>query len=439
MRRRTDDREYPLYPRIGIAWRGLFWLFWGLILIGGAVGGSYAVVQQVNLPSYREYLGELRPDRDPVAINLPAGVYLDQILVERGAQVKSGQTIATLDIAAMTARLAEIDRQIIADFVLRSCLLGTTTVPDRQPVADPEFTALVQLARRECANQQEQRATRQAQHAVDRSILEERRKLFQSYLFLSMRHIRAEGDRLQPLHTAVSLAISKNILDQKIANLDHRTAQERFDFNNQTIAEARKISERIAVNLQLRAVLSRYVQSPRLLAPDSGHINRIRPVQPGTSLREPVEIVDITPAGQAAFWAEFKVPANDIDLISLGMEVQMTLLGGWHKTPVLVGHIEKIVQGQGGFVTVAVQVSEQSVTDLAAPTDGVALRETGTASALQVRFADYHLGAELLRGLSVLAPQNIGGLFNPVFAPDVPKPTHSRDHQNRPEQHLRDG
>ncbi len=410
MRQQAPEAEYSVCPRGRPALRSLLWSSWGLGMVGGLLAGLCLVLTQITLPSHREFAGVLQPARGPVALQLPAGVQLERILVERGEEVAAGQTLVTLDTATMEARLAEIKREIAADSLLRACILGAEsehapdTWGDTGTGGDTETRALLTIARLDCATRQEARAAGEARIAVERSILDERRDLLEDYLIVSARNTVASTPTPESIRKTLALAISRNLIDRMIAELDNDADAARTDRRQAAITKVRALSDRIAQNLRQGAVLIRYLQAPRLLAPDAGRINRIRPVQAGLSLGDTVEIIEIVPDDSPSFIARFDIPEPDAATLDQGMQVRMSLLGGWHRTPLLSGEITSFSGVRDGMVTAEVRLSAQSAADLSDPDDGVALRGRNTASRLRVKLDDYRMDEELLRNLDRLAP-----------------------------------
>ncbi len=404
MQHNISEREYPVLAPGRMTGRGVLWLVWGLGLTCLLLAGSAVGLGKITLPSHRQFSGELRPDRDPVALQLPAGAYLSRILVERGEMIRAGQTLATLDVAAMEARLAELERSIAADRLLRACLLGEETRIAPRPARDSELQALLRSAQVDCEARQEARAASEARIAAGRLILTERRDLLEDYLTVSALGAADAPPDPKAVRRLLALAISRNLTDQSIAELNGRADSDRIAARRNTLEEVRGLSGRIAAALRQRAVLTRLLEAPRLLAPESGRINRVRPVQAGLSLDDPVDILEIVPGDSRAFIARFPAPDGMAGALPVGTPVRIRLMGAWDSAPPFTGRIDGISGDRGRGAMVEVRLSDDSIRHLSDPEDGIALRGAGTASAIQVRMADYRVDRLLAESLRGAAP-----------------------------------
>lgn len=416
-------------PRTSVQLGRLIWAVWAVLSVLAIVAGFYTLADKIMVPSSHQYAGTLTPDQDPTVIALPHDLPLDSILVEPGEQVKAGQTVALLDTAAMAARLEQTGREIIVASILRECLLGTEfdssepempfgifteTAPSQDlPFAeyDSETGILMRTALEDCRTTQEADILQQTR-------LQQALKLMQSQIGLidqklamvlgiSKKTTHKNGvDPVVRAHASVSIALEKNQIVGRFQTLQTELQALKIDQNRNRLDRIHQLSEGVAAKLTLQAMLTHYLAAPRLLAPENGTVNRIRPIMVGKSYVGDESFIELRGEDAELFRAQMRIPFADHANLRPGTKVTIRLAGFRENGPNLEGQVAGLLQGQNVLgerhIVAEIELSQESQALLADPARGVALRGQTTASSIQVETPGKTLKA-FLQDAAVLA------------------------------------
>lgn len=402
-------------PRTSVQLVRLIWAVWAVLSVLAIVTGFYTLADKIVVPSSHQYAGTLTPDQDPTVISLPHDLPLDSILVEPGEQVKAGQTVALLDTAAMAARLEQTGREIIVASILRECLLGTEfdaadpempigLSPDATLSQDFPFTEydsetgiLMRAALEDCKTTQEADILQQTR-------LQQALKLMQSQIGLIDQKLamvlgipkkanqkttqRTNIDPVVRAHASVSIALEKNQIVGRFQTLQTELQALKIDQNRNRLDRIRQLSEAVAAKLTLQAMLTHYLAAPRLLAPENGTVNRIRPIMVGKSYAGDESFIELRGENAELFRARMRIPFADHANLRPGTRVTIRLAGFRENGPNLEGQVAGLLQGQNvqgeRYIMAEIELSQESQALLADPARGVALRGQTTASSIHV-------------------------------------------------------
>lgn len=398
-------------PRTSVQLVRVIWAVWAVLSVLAIAAGGYTLADKIRVPSSHQYAGTLTPDQDPTVIALPHDLPLDSILVEPGEQVKAGQTVALLDTAAMAARLEQIGREILVASILRECLLGTEFDPLEQempfgfvaesapsqdsPFAeyDSETGILMRAALEDCRTSQEadilqQTRLQQALNLMQSQIGLVDRKLA---MVLGVSKKSTHKTRVDPVvraHASVSIALEKNQIVGRFQTLQTELQALTIDQNRNRLDRIQQLSEDVATKLTLQAMLTHYLAAPRLLAPENGIVNRIRPIMVGKSYVGDESFIELRGENAELFRAQMRIPYSDHANLRPGTKVMIRLAGFRENGPNLEGQVSGLLQGQNVLgerhILAEIELSPESQAVLADPARGVALRGQTTASTIQV-------------------------------------------------------
>lgn len=378
----------------------LLWLGWGLGALAVLAGLAVLLAEQVEVPTSRSFGGTLRPDRDPLVVNLPAGVPLQAVVVEPGEVVRAGQTLALYDRDIIAAELVRLEREVIVAGLRRDCLLNAAGSGDapapagamrdrmaRDAGLDPETTLQLRAALQDCRTRLAVRAAERRRLKAERARVAERHALVERKLALVLSRPRSADPRLTA-EASVTLALERN---QLAARLDALTAEARalkLAHDRDRIDEVDTIARDVAAVMQAQARLAAALASPRLAAPGDGTVGRIRPIPAEQAMSRDEPLMDIRAPGADAYVAEIVMTAAQAGTIPPGTKVRLALLGFPEPRPVLSGTIDTYTAATSTSgktrVTARIKLSENSLKTLADPAGGIALRGTKTASTITV-------------------------------------------------------
>ncbi len=385
---------------------GLTGLALGLLSLGlflGVVGQLGLLLGGLEFQSSREFLGRIRPTDGPSVVSLPADAPLERMHVQYGDRVYQGETVATLDTAVLDSTVYAVDLRLLADRFERQCLLSGS-IPEAQLLAalDEDARAAADLALARCAaigTDDVDMAARLTARAA--------RKLGERARLTAHRDRMAKAAGVTPAGRAtvdLFLDVASILLEREHADLLDRRAVHLAAAAAQTLARANALDAEILL-LQTRLDrLEALRKAPRLLAPESGTIGRMRPVPAGQMAHDDVEIVEITPERQQIFEVQFLVPTSGADRLRPGQMVTFRLLGDIDAGRSFAGQVAGLSPAPGGDVAVQVTPTAESLAVLSDPDNRLALRGPDTASMIRVGMGTRNLGAALVGEMRRLIP-----------------------------------
>lgn len=434
---------YVALPRGARRLRPWLWLMWSLVVLGAGGYGVVAFLQEHPITSYRSYTGELRPLQAPSILSLPPGAFVDQVLVARNDKVRRGQTLVTLDTTAMTDRLHQLEETLQQDRILQRCLLADAGafVPQKDPVTlqeevertapasgqakpehdrqtggndgvPPDRSIHLTMTLQTCASHHTKATAVQTGLQQQLSVLEEEKALIDQYIRL----LTTPVPDSQPSDTdgktarqALALALTRNQLEAQKVALKHKAQAALADLQEERIRQVQELEQRLQTADHMRRQLETYLAQPRLLAPDSGQVVRVRGFSQGVEVMEKTEIMEVRPAETQGYTVHFTVPPGHVNGLVRGARVRIQIYGMPGQRGLLQGEIGKMQLDTAGRLQAVVMLTPASVSKLDDPRNGIALRGPSTASVVYVRRNDLAplatLGSEFWNG--VLRPDAI--------------------------------
>lgn len=352
------------------------------------------------------FVGELRADQEPFTVSLPAGIPIDEILVDRGDEVKAGQTIATLDKNAVRAAKERLENETAALVVERRCLLDPDIFDGMDGVsldALDEMDQLIGIALRSCRLFDAEDAGGMAKLAEDRALLiaKRHRLLRKQREVVVSNELMQEGSKdLGALETALNLElqITETLLEEnaqlaKVTELQLASEAAKLD-------RLRALSLSIAENDDLLSRLDAVLETPRLYAPRDGRVQRVRALQRGRSVPVDTTLVDISPSDGTAYQVRFQTAHNPLAPFDVGQVVTMRPLGVLESLDQnLSGRISHVGTAAPGAdvqqLSIHVALSEGSQALLQSETSRISLIGPETASIVEVGLPVQAVGTAL--------------------------------------------
>lgn len=402
----TPKTRFSLAPALWMVWAGACCI--GLWSAGLFLAGT------ITVPETKTFLGTITPNQQPTELLLPAGVPLKSVLVQRGDMVRTGQTLAVFDQVAMQARLDDIERRIKVSGILRSCLLAhlerqdgiaKQDVDDASAENDPELSLLVRAAFADCAADKKADRTQKIRLERGLEILQEQLDLMNQKLAMLLaggeRNSKSGGNEVLRAHASLSVAIERNEVSAKTQALTDQLDQLLLLQDKARLARIAALSKEVAGLLSEKAILNTYLASPRLYAPENGRINRVRPLQAGTSFATDETLIEVQNMTDSRFVASLKVPISQMSQLPIGTEVELSLSGFTTSGPALRGRIDRWLEGDSEtgrkFAKASILLNDESQEYLGDPRNGIALRGSSTASTIEAKMNDASFKDHLIK------------------------------------------
>ena len=101
-----------------------------------------------------------------------------------------------------------------------------------------------------------------------------------------------------------------------------------------------QLSSDVALKITQKVVLETYLENPRFMVPQNGHVSRIRPVQAGARFDSDETIMKIHGVDAAQFVVDLRVPLPQVSILTVGTRVTVSFAGFTENGPLLNGMIE---------------------------------------------------------------------------------------------------
>lgn len=407
MRRSRPKARILRHPKLRLTWQAFLWPLASVALLLFLPSALWQVVSGYTLRGHSTYPGELRNTESVVPIVLPAGFILDEIIVSEGAQVRAGQTLAVVDVGALSSRLPTLQAQEAGAKVLSACLLADSPPNSDLESEVPEVTRVaIELSLRECREMKNAFRRKSEVFRARLSSLKDRKQLLDHRSRLLA--LSGENGDLGALKGRIEQALAANMLDAEIVSVSSEwaAAQSKFEAMKLHLVKEANIKRRSLQEERQR--LRDALDEPRILAEDSGTVRRLRHLRSGFVAQHEVEIGQIQSAGKDEFQLRFTVPFDAADEIHPGQTVKIKLLGWVGDAPMLEGEVLRFKlpspEALTDQLTVEARLSQQSRAALDSAAGQIAIDSAGTASKVTVTHGDQALLESIVR----IASANVG-------------------------------
>lgn len=410
MQPHAPDAAFTHMPRSGPGLRRLAWL--GAACLAGLLGYKAFVLlsDRLQIATSRQFFGQLEPDQSPITVELPAGVPLAAILVQRGDRVLQGQTLAVFDRVALQAQIADQTRIIFVSQIWRACLLNAA-LPEpgfiEYPALDLETRSQLRAALLQCRTDLEDEAALRARLSRDLGLQAQELDLLNKQLALLFNATTRPLAAAARAASAIRLESDIRRVRSAQAALVDQAAQVKSARDRARIERLIRLATALAEARARRDALVRYDHAPRLAAPVAGRVVRTRAASLGVGYPAPVEIVELRDDQAAAYHVRLTLPRDMADALPVGKQVKLTLLGFLQMAAPLTGQVSAMhVNPDGKTLEAEVSLSDDSTAYLSDPENRIALRGHGTASRILAETVPESLRqilwAEALRALRAM-------------------------------------
>lgn len=383
--------RYTAVPKRFVRPKRLFWLAIGAGAMAAGVSLGVAMVSGATIGSYRSFSGTLRPEVDPLPIYLLEGAILEKVLIAPGDTIVQGQTLATLDKAAMSAAVKELQAGLLHHTVLRDCLLSTQKpgTPDIKGVTEDQQTA-VSLAVQECSGFTDDRVEVHVRFDTHRDALLSKRKLVEDYIRVltttkdNQDKVRREDDARR----ALALALVRADLDSQLAENELEQRAELSGLRSKRLDRVQQLEQEIQGKRNLQKILKLHMDTPRIAAPFDGEIVRVRNLVQTGPAQTDINLIQMRPPESDQFQAYFDVPQSQINGITLGRPVSVKIVGQLETHRSLQGEITDLQALGANDIRISVALDSESQLHLLELSDRLALFGRATATQVKVRLGD---------------------------------------------------
>ena len=385
-------------PRERSGWRRWLWLHFTVALAGVVGLTGVTLVNQVTVEGSRVYIGTVRPSTQFSHVMLPANVPLKTILVREGETVTAGQTVALIDSELLTARVAELRRDLLVRSSLRECLLNRNVVAEtggELTDLDGETRLQVQTAMRECQVAHRENALRQRRLIDARDLLIAQMEDADNTLALQSMTLReTKAQRLLEARLERARAATR------LARLELEISAMATDQERDLLARAKQLeSEARTVRLTL-AAFEAQLKTPRLQAQQNGKIERVRGLRDGSVFLQDTVLMTLANVDGGLFITQFDLPPSVAGRIQEGDAINVFLNDG--SKAAVEGRVAEILPvsggaGSDGAVRLRVDLPETDFARLHESAKVTAWGDNQTQAQIRMRVAPQSLMAILLR------------------------------------------
>lgn len=407
---------YSDLPKGRLRLSRLLWILAVLSSLAVVIAPAAVLLANTTVASRHSFIGTLRPLASPVAVTVPEGAFLKEILVERNEVVYAGQTVALLDAEVMTSQVAALDARLLHNDRLRACLLNHRSSEvdnDLSESLPAQQIQAVEDADRQCVEDADVTATMVLEFEKSRSLLKSDQKLLEGLIQSLLTSLDPQADaQSNDFRQVLSLQFARNRLferEQMMVSEHERNMSEHRRDRRHRLAT---ISRELQADQQMRQRLLALIDDPRLLSPDKGQVVRLRRLPLMSAALSDTEILEIRPSDSQGYLAEFFIPPTHLGYVKTGQDVEVQMLGLEDRITSLTGEIRHIQTQAPDNVKAIIELNAQSVAALDDPANGIALRGASTAAKILINYVENNslerVNSEVIAALEHLGFVDLG-------------------------------
>lgn len=374
------------------------WLVWAFAIIIVAGGGVFNWIAKAEFSPSSAYTGAVQVAATPLQVKLPISATIESILVEPTDHVLAGETLVTYDVANLLRRKDAVSEQILARSQLLDCLsrsekLGAdaASLPKNdQRLPNPDLM--------ECSQNREEMAARLDRFDQELLILKGKKQLLDGYLSEINFGTGAGNGSMQ---RALALSMARNRLEERVLKIARERQLIESESERARIRDVRRVMNDIENLIETKDRLEVLVSEPRILAPQSGNITRVRQTRSDAEFPANETLIEMVGEEAPRFVAWFLFPLDAGPQINIGASVGIQLLGGLDFPHLLTGTVEQIKPADAHQIKAIVTLSDQSDRVLAANPLGTTLQAPGTTISARVQLGSRQLRDYLLTGVKL--------------------------------------
>lgn len=306
--------------------RRWFWVCWAVLCALLLIGSAMLLAEHYKVTDKRVYSGTFASTGRTTGLVVPAGVPVLRILVSEGDQVVSGQRLARFDSDALDERIEQVSLEILLGNTLQECLLNKSVLSDDAIVAmelDATARLAVQATLREC------RLTHR-QFGLELDGIQTRIKALRNRADLAVQTLVTDRELRQtmsPREIALRAAVERQKFTGSIKPLELQLAKLATDHEARLLKQVAALREEAMRLGQVLMLLEGLVETPWLIAPESGHVQRLRPVAEHTVFNRETQIITLSGAEQETLEANALISRDQAKRFEKGDPALVRLSG----------------------------------------------------------------------------------------------------------------
>ncbi len=302
------------------------WVLWAFMSLGIAALSAGLVITHAQVRPIQQVPAILQNRMKETIVSVPAGIPLKEVLVEVGDQVSIGETLALYDVALIEVHIADLNRAVLVDNVMRTCL-ENGEMPDPEAVAsatDSETQLQLDRVGHSCTALHFRHATArkrvlQARRNLDYAQDELEGRLGQTILQTQSPTIKAS--------TARQISVARNLHALRSEQLEIERVALHADQQQEIADLLLELETSVSKSRARLRVLQTVQAAPRLLSPESGLVSDMRHMELGHAYLQDVSMAKVTSETGDEFVVQFAVPYAVSDIWSIGTEVSVGVAG----------------------------------------------------------------------------------------------------------------
>lgn len=330
---RPHRRVYQHLPNGKLRFQPFVWTIAIFAILGALISVGAETLRGLEVPSQHIYTGTLAPKASPIAVLIPARTAMTELLVEPSDRLRKGQTILVLDQGLIGTELAKLraeQAEAQAELVCLEALITDPKSIDERVVIPQNLGHSSPPQDRSCAAMQQQLTEISERLANGQNKTGAEIALIDEYL----NQIAAQTDlnrdpiiNREQIDRAFALSLTK-------IDLEHQSATQLRIAKSERAAISLARDKRVAgLKIKMHAQASEITlfealhEAPRVQAPLSGRVQRLRPLPLGVQVQTDTEVLSILPTTSAGYRVHFDIPETTAGFASLGQNVHVKIIG----------------------------------------------------------------------------------------------------------------
>lgn len=321
----------------------LFWLVLVWVLLLAAVAALTALASQYRVEPTTTLSGTLVRQTALQDIVLPAGMPVEDILVQNGDQISKGQAVLLYDTDQLHKRLTMIEASLSENALDQDCL----RTPIEQKVSKTPAAVLHEGVQADPIASACQ--LRMSEAAIARQEIEQRIRT----LHLSQLQRRMHNDddvQAASRQDQIARELSQNVdIHALQIDIQRQSLMLRKLIAKQDEERKEALDNLIEVHRKeqaLAGVLRQALEDPFLRAPAAGRLIRLRPLPQKATPTTDTPIAQLLMPG-AGYYATAQMPDRALNALQAGDHATLRLSGLPLTAPTIPARIEKIIAEQG--------------------------------------------------------------------------------------------
>lgn len=423
--------------------RQITWLVFGTSLPLMACLAIAAVLLNVSVPSSTVFQGVLRPDEDPVTVEIPADVTVAHVEVRTGDIVARDDVLFRLDAEMGQFALDRIHLDMRRARYARECALAWPRDPfaarraltsERQAPSQgdtpmsrqSEPRQVLNEAAAECDLRRAEIASRLFDATANVASLSERLRLLDQKTHLLRRQREKQSEiRRGSAYEAVSLALAHNLTKTELLAAQSDLHAARTRIKRELLENARETAQTLSLLRLREAQLRRHLANPVIRAPFNGTVRRVHVQDHQNANAVAYPAVELIRDGDG-YSIALVVPSRVAPFLVATRDFDVTLpdLPGRERSlaVMLVNKDTEPVPGDPDRVRLRLALDDASAHALDSGQTGLALHGQHTRARIELAAQPRKAGATLRAALHALKP-GLEGAGRPLFPTDEDRAT----------------